>query len=710
MYSGLGAVDTFEKTQRRSPFEKTIVCILGFCSGKIWGLHLKNKLLIFLVFVMVLFGFTSPSHAAPKCSITGTSRADFLRGTDGPDVICGLAGDDIIYGFGADDYILGGSGDDTIDSGDGLDYIDSGTGNDTVDAGSDSDTIWLGDGSDSLSAGEGDDVIYAGAGNDSVESGDGADKVTLGDGSDSLSAGAGDDLISAGSGNDIVDAGLGQDTLSGGAGADKLFGQGGNDKLSGEAGNDLLSGGIGLDNLLGGSGKNQCDGAEGEDVTGCFYDDAAPALVAISTDSPNSEIYTNVATPMVTIRARIVDLGTGMRGFSMWFKHRTSGVEMSSISWYDSQPFQCQDGRAQNPSGTLTLRDGDLNYSGSFTSICRISGDASDGVYEIKFLIDPRLQFGKWDLDTFATWDGALNQGWLHRSDLNAQGINFFLNQVTKVDVVPPTIVGFAVAAKSLNSSQSDAIVPFRVHLRDDISGLLRFQAVFQGPLPSSAIYVGGLAKYLCDDPQFLEFQRTYKQGMCRVSGDLNNGIWEGYFVIPKGSPKGKYILQGISVSDQYSNTSGLSRSDIEKKKWLIDINQLGPGESQAPGNQNNRAPEEILGIQISEVESSTLRIDTKKSPQTFEISILFEKSVQDSTADVSTLALIMITDDMKNVFNVSGIRDPANSKKFTFSVTLPAHFRKCTLNIMRISGQNTDGGVVVVENPNILSVQIKNG
>ena len=65
-----------------------------------------------------------------RCTILGTSGADFLRGTGGRDVICGLGGNDVVLGRGGNDLLRGGAGKDRLVGGRGSDVLVGGPGKD----------------------------------------------------------------------------------------------------------------------------------------------------------------------------------------------------------------------------------------------------------------------------------------------------------------------------------------------------------------------------------------------------------------------------------------------------------------------------------------------------------------------------------------------------------------------------------------------------
>jgi hypothetical protein len=152
-----------------------------------------SLLLVPLLAVGISWSPTYTQAAGPRCTITGTARADVLRGTPGNDVICGYAGADTIYGNGGNDVIYGGDGNDIIDGGFGNDIIHGGNGIDRI------------------TGGVGNDTLNGNAGNDTLNGGTGHDVLNGNAGADQLNAGVGDDSLSGGSERDMLQPGTGDD-------------------------------------------------------------------------------------------------------------------------------------------------------------------------------------------------------------------------------------------------------------------------------------------------------------------------------------------------------------------------------------------------------------------------------------------------------------------------------------------------------------------
>ncbi|MFM8927655.1 MAG: calcium-binding protein [Rhodoluna sp.] len=278
---------------------------------------------------------SSPALATePKCTITGTAKADTLVGTSAADVICGLGGNDRIHGLSGSDILLGGAGNDYLVGADGNDTLDGGPGNDILEG---------------LNQ---DDRLNGGAGNDRI----------LG--------GAGTDQIEGGTGNDFADGGQGLDTLKGDDGNDDLRGAEDRDLIHGGNGSDKLQGGDGDDNLDGGKSRDTISSGEGRDT--CSKD---------TTDVHTDECSIDTIAPVLEPTAQYVrQLKAGDNLSSIqWLLSDQSGVNMSWASIGGAPGWitgWCGFGVVAN------RLSGD-EYMGSYGLDCKIPEDAVNGEYSL---------------------------------------------------------------------------------------------------------------------------------------------------------------------------------------------------------------------------------------------------------------------------------------------------------------------------------------
>jgi len=268
---------------------------------------------------------------------TSASALTQARSCNGRTVTIASAAADI-NGTGGNDVILAtGTAGQTIRSGGGNDVICASTG---------PDRIFAGDGNDTVIAGNGNDTIDAGTGNDTIDAGFGRDNVDGGSGIDSISSGPGADTVKGGFGNDQITGDGGSDILMGGAGSDRI---------DGGAQADMFVGGAGNDRLTAGTLGDTCASDVADSVTGiCGTDTTGPEISDVILPGVVNAGETITITWRVTDDSGIDTLGVGLNG--------------------EFGP---------NTRATLTGSPGFVYWSGcSLSSVTRISGSSTDGVYE----------------------------------------------------------------------------------------------------------------------------------------------------------------------------------------------------------------------------------------------------------------------------------------------------------------------------------------
>jgi Ca2+-binding RTX toxin-like protein len=156
--------------------------------------------------------------------ICGRGGNDIVRGGGGGDRIDGGTGKDRIYGGAGRDRIAGGAGTDVLLGNAGPDLIKGGDGNDRIEGGAGNDQMLAGRGNDRVHGNSGTDSLVGNAGADRLDGGVGADKIAGESGDDVVDGRNGDDTLAGGPGNDVVIGLSGDDNLSGGQGTDRLDG------------------------------------------------------------------------------------------------------------------------------------------------------------------------------------------------------------------------------------------------------------------------------------------------------------------------------------------------------------------------------------------------------------------------------------------------------------------------------------------------------
>ena len=206
--------------------------------------------------------------------------------------------------------------------------------------------------------------------------------------------GAGNDTIYAGSGNDSITGGPGTDLVLGGAGDDEIYAGSGNDSLFGESGDDFILGEEGTDSIDGGDGFNRCDRDTDEPIVpSCLYDTKAPRATAMLLSTTSIDTANGPAS--ITVTVRLTDDLVGPAG-----------------DGYSSSPSQVR---------FVHTSSGQSIYA-MFESSRRISGTATDGIYEYTMTLPRGAAQGTWTANNFLLVDQVGNMRWLDTQQMTAAG------------------------------------------------------------------------------------------------------------------------------------------------------------------------------------------------------------------------------------------------------------------------------------------------
>jgi hypothetical protein len=592
-------------------------------------------------------------HVTSGVDFEGTSGNDIICGTAGDDVINGGGGNDIVYGLDGNDTIITGSGIDTIDGGAGNDTITSGAGADAINGGAGDDTIKSGDGNDTIRSGDGDDEIDAGNGNDIVfaeadddnvdgeagndeinlgdgddyaEGGAGADKLWGGDGSDSLIGESGNDWVSGGDGDDTIKLDAGDDYALGGPGADLLFGGKGEDALNAETGSDSLDGGAGADSVNGGTNdgndKDYCAKDKLDTQKNCFYDSKGPRLISVAV-SDGGRVNTSESGQIVTIRARVVDGGSGVAHIYLPFSRlNKDGFAVGDSIHFSFSPWAW--GCDPNNPNTLNLESAGSSIG------CRISGNDLNGIYEFKTVIPKHSMPGTYVLHNASMTDAAGNSSHLPYEKLKEKKLAVNFKQVGAGDGKGPTLSSISLLTKSVNTSASSQVVTLRAAVKDGTSGVQNVQFSFARLTNSQGAWQnigfnwhnpGAVGNGDCVDGGAAD-PTVGNYSSCRVSGNNKAQVVEMKVRLPRYTSKGTYQLQFVNLRDYAGNSSYLMLEQLKDRKMAVNFKQTGAGDSSGPT--------------LKKVTVLTPKIDTGAAPQI----VTMRVQVRDNNSGVKDFGL----------------------------------------------------------------------
>jgi len=159
-------------------------------------------------------------------------------------------------------------------------------------------------------------------------------------------------------------------------------------------------------------------------------DSSGPTLKKVTIITP--KIDTGAASQTVTMRFQVKDNFSGVKSFGFQLA-RLSGSSSKPIGTILGGNFQgLTSVWSKEADAYIDVPEGDCNpdktHAGNPTengaAICRISGTAKDGLYEIKFIVPAHAAAGQYRLSNFSATDFANNEKYLSWTDLKKLKLN----------------------------------------------------------------------------------------------------------------------------------------------------------------------------------------------------------------------------------------------------------------------------------------------
>ena len=266
------------------------------------------------------------------------------------------------------------------------------------------------------------------------------------------------------------------------------------------------------------------------DITGWFTlsDNEAPRFVSVSW-TPNS-VDSSTSSQVITVTARITD--------------DLSGLKSGGITFFNSTSTQ--------------------SLGAGFNRANRVSGSATDGVYQALLTVPRGSALGDWAVGYAYLSDAANSLRSVSRADWESAGFPSVFRQVgsgASTDVTPPQVLSFAISQTTIDTSAADQRVTVTARITDAGSGVsLGGTVTLTGPNSVSSVF--GMASL--------------------ISGNSADGTYQFDVTVPRYSASGTWALS-LSVSDRMGNTTSLSSSDLSSAGFPSSVSQVGAGDSQAP-------------------------------------------------------------------------------------------------------------------------------
>jgi hypothetical protein len=286
-------------------------------------------------------------------------------------------------------------------------------------------------------------------------------------------------------------------------------------------------------------------------------DTAAPTVTAI-TLTPSS-IDTSTAARTVTVRVRATD--------------DLSGITSST-------------GPVPTFGGSIHLNvvgpPGQQSKSVFFSSHHRVSGTATDGLYETTLSMPRYSAAGTWRVSNVSAQDSAGNSKITQGADLTAAGLDVSFTQTGAGDTTAPTLSEITVSPTEINPAVSAQSVTVSARITDDLAGLID---------PSSSNgWNGGYASVSFANENSSSFASVNLTAGNRVQGTETDGIYQATMTVPRGAT-GRFTMTGATVADAVGNLRFPSGAELGSASFrTVDTVSIPSAPTKVTARAGNRS------------------------------------------------------------------------------------------------------------------------
>ena len=544
--------------------------------AEVWGGARASKIRVAgvaaaLLAVLLPAGSPGRAEAAPRCTISGSVRADVLRGTPGDDVICGGRGDDLLIGRGGNDVLVGG---------DGRDEARGAGGDDSLLGAGAADELIGGIGSDTLKGGPGDDLLDGGEGDDILRGNDGLDELLGGPGRDGCFPGPLDELLDELQldceditaplllGFEIVPASIDTSQEAGRIVVrarilDDLSGVEEGDPMHYRVSHVRFRGPEGTSTELVGEFRPGPGNAYGEPnlVSGDRYDGVYESTVTVpryAAQGTWSVSYVRLEDEAGNGRYFFADR-LALLGFPTTFDQTGPGDSAAPVvTDFTLSPTSID--TSQGPQ-TITA---EATVSDDFSGVDSVSAMfTSPSFQRIHLFLSPTdvpgrwsatgevprySEQGTWRLEQIGLKDVAGNYGAVEHQELPAAGLDRSFEQTGPGDTEGPRLVGLDFTPKEVNTSDGPQEITVTLQITDDPAGFNSGTISFWGP--------GKVCQISCESGH--QAVRLTFYAAERVSGTETDGTYVGKIVLPQYSELGTWIVHWVQLHDNALNETFL--------------------------------------------------------------------------------------------------------------------------------------------------------
>jgi hypothetical protein len=244
-------------------------------------------------------------------------------------------------------------------------------------------------------------------------------------------------------------------------------------------------------------------------VTVTSKEDTAPPALAGFKISPSS-VNTTGSLQSVTVTAEITD--------------NLSGFSHGSVAFV-------------SPNGKVST---------NVASFTKVSGTATNGVYEAKVTFKQFLQSGKWKVSNVSLVDAVGNEANFSAAQLEAKIFPATVEVTSTEDTEPPALAGLTITPTTINTAAASEIVILTAHITDNLSG---FKTGFIAFESENGKRKTGTAAF-----------------NTRLSGTETDGTWEAAVIFKQSLESGTWKVSGLTLTDNATNEVTLSAAQLEAK------------------------------------------------------------------------------------------------------------------------------------------------
>jgi hypothetical protein len=190
-----------------------------------------------------------------------------------------------------------------------------------------------------------------------------------------------------------------------------------------------------------------------------------------------------------------------------------------------------------------------------------VDGDALSGTWEGTITVPQYSEAGTWKVHYVRLGDAVRNRIRYYASDLQALGFSTDLNVLSEPsDTEAPTVESISISPSSIDVSAGPQTVTIELHLKDDVSGVQFVHPGFGGEV------------VIFDSPSGGQWASIPTRHITRISGNPNDGIWQGTVTIPQYSETGIWKIAEVSVLDAVFLFRTLSTTDLQALGFPTDL------------------------------------------------------------------------------------------------------------------------------------------